>query len=86
MVEWWLQLFTRMEREGSYDYSNPYEKACARYVFGPLILGDIERSVRVWNGHKIRKQKLLKQKNKTRLFLNYSYTNIFSKYIKMPPK
>ena len=57
IVDWWLNMFTGLERDGTYDYSNAYEKACARHVFGPLILADIEQRVRVWNAHKTKKAK-----------------------------
>lgn len=55
-INFWIELFTTMERSGVYDYGCRFQLTCAQFVFGTLIQRDLDVIREAWNTHRIRKK------------------------------
>lgn len=56
-ANYWMQLFSRMKDNGSFDNSNPIHVDCIRLCFNRLIQRDFDRVVQEWNQHLIRSRR-----------------------------
>jgi hypothetical protein len=56
-AQFWMNLFKNMIDRQLFDNSNPIHIDCIRYCFMDLIQQDLNKVVKEWNLHPIRKQK-----------------------------
>eukprot|EP00474_Spongospora_subterranea_P007399 CRZ07857.1 hypothetical protein [Spongospora subterranea] len=54
-IEFWIEFFKDLERNGKYNVDDDYEYRCAIFVFGDLLEKTLDKIFEEWNAHKMRK-------------------------------
>ena len=52
--QWWINLFEDLIDFDVFHVGNVYETDCLRFCFMPILRGDLQDVVRLWNTHRIR--------------------------------